>query len=320
MHGNQYSLVPHAPPTRAQNRHMGRLSRRLISTARSAASIYARAGGGQHAAAISYHVFFSLVPFVALLLSVLELVIPQTSAERVVSWLVGVLPLPDELSGSVVDAVERAAPPASTTGLVAAAALLWGASGMMGSVRTAFRGVWATETDQRFLRGKVLDVVLVLGTGVLIVAAFGVSVVVQLVTDTSTRVVSDLGGSDSATAKLSSLGQLVGSTTLAFLAFLLLYRVAAPIVPRLRDAALAATVAAVALHLATAGFSIYLERFANFDRVYGPIGAVFALLLLVYVASAILLFGACLAAARRPSDTATVPDGLAPAPGAQAPR
>jgi membrane protein len=289
------------PPSRsltlARDR-IGLMGRRIVRSARIAAGTYSRIAGGQHAAAIAYHVFFSLVPFVALFLSVLELLIPETTAQRIVSWLAGVLPLPAELRGSVVEAVERSAPPPSSAGLLAAFWLLWAASGMMGSVRTAFRAVWGTEADQRFLRTKALDLVLVLGTGVLIVGAFGISVVVQLVTDTSTQIVEDLGGSGSAPARLSSLGQLAGSTALAFLAFLLLYRVAPPVATRLRDAIPAAAITAVAVQAATALFSIYLERFAKFDDVYGPLGAVFALLLVVYIVSAILLFAGCLLAAR----------------------
>ena len=272
------------------------LGRRVAGTAQIAAHNYGHIGGSQHAAAISYRVVLSLVPFVALLLSVLEVVLSETTAERVVSWLVGVL-LPGELSGEVIDAVERSAPPASVTGLVAIVGLLWAASGMMGSVRTAFRAVWAKEIDQPFLRSKALDVMLVLGTGLLIVAAFGVSVVVQLLTDTSTRVVDDLAGSNSATGALRSLGQVAGSTALTFLASLLLYRVVPPVHTRLRDAFRAALIATLAIQIAVAGFSIYLDRFASFDQVYGPLGAAFALLVLVYVVSAILLFGACLTAA-----------------------
>jgi membrane protein len=279
---------------------VSRLGRWVARAAGTAVRIYARSGGGQHAAAISYHVVFSLVPFVALLLSVLELVLSETTAERVVSWLVGVLPLSREASGSVVDAVERSAPPASIAGLVAAAGLMWAASGMMGSVRAAFRAIWASEATQPFFRGKALDFALVLGTGILIVAAFAVSVIVQLVSDTGTRLVEDLSGTDSAAARLSSFGQLAGSTSLAFFASLLLYQVVPPAATRLRDSTVAAVVAAVALQVATAGFSFYFERFADFDEVYGPLGALFAFLLLVYVGSAILLFGACLTVAWRP--------------------
>jgi uncharacterized BrkB/YihY/UPF0761 family membrane protein len=58
-----------------------------------------------------------------------------------------------------------------------------------------------------------------------------------------------------------------------------------------------AVVAAVGVHLASAGFSIYLARFGGFNNVYGPLGTILAFLLLVYAAAAILLLGACVAAA-----------------------
>ena len=288
---------------------MGRPGRRLGRAVGIAAGTYARTAANQRAAAISYHVLFSLVPFVALLVSVLELVLPETTQERLVAWLVGVLPLPQELSDSVIDAVERTGPSASAAGLVAAAGLIWAASGMMGSIRSAFRAVWGSEADRPYLRGKALDVVLVLGAGLLVVSAFGVSVVVQLVTNTSTRIATDLGGDGGATERLGSLGQVLATTALAFLAFLLLYRVVPPVATRVRDAVPAAAVAAVAFELASAGFSVYLDRFADFDEVYGPLGAVLAFLVLVYMVAAILLFGACIAAAWPTAAIAAVPTG-----------
>ena len=56
-------------------------------------------------------------------------------------------------------------------------------------------------------------------------------------------------------------------------------------------------VAAVGVHLASAGFSIYLHRFGGFNDVFGPLGTILAFLLLVYAAAAILLVGACVVAA-----------------------
>jgi membrane protein len=58
-----------------------------------------------------------------------------------------------------------------------------------------------------------------------------------------------------------------------------------------------AIVAAVGVHLASAGFSIYLAHFGGFNDVFGPLGAILAFLLLVYAAAAILLLGACVVAA-----------------------
>ena len=158
--------------------------------------------GGQRAAAISYRVLFSLIPFVALLVSVLELVLPESAQQDVVSWLVGVASLPDELAQSVDAAVKDAGPPASATGAIALAALIWAASGMMASVRSAFQAVWGSAAYRPYLRGKLLDFVLVLGAGVLVVSAFGLSIVVQVVTETSSEIAEELGGGESATSGL----------------------------------------------------------------------------------------------------------------------
>ena len=227
----------------------------------------------------------------------LELVLPETTQESVVSWLVGVASLPDELADSVDAAIENAGPSASATGAVALAGLIWAASGMMSSVRSAFRAVWGSEADRPYLRGKLLDVVLVLGAGVLVVSAFGVSLVIQVVTQSSSDLAEELGRGESATAGLGTLAQLGASVTLAFLAFVLLYRVVPPVPQQIREVVPGAVVAAVGVHLASVGFSIYLGRFGDFNDVYGPLGAVLAFLLLVYVSAVVLLFGACVAAA-----------------------
>jgi membrane protein len=76
---------------------------------------------------------------------------------------------------------------------------------------------------------------------------------------------------------------------------------------RIRDVVPGAVVAAVGVHLASAGFSIYLSRFGGFNNVFGPLGAILAFLLLVYAVAAILLLGACVAAAW--PETATEPTG-----------
>jgi YihY family inner membrane protein len=154
---------------------------------------------------------------------------------------------------------------------------------MMGSIRVAFRGVWDSEARRPYLRGKGRDVVLVLGAGLLVVSAFALSVVVQVVTEAGLEVAERLGRDASATAPLGTIAQVAAATGLSALAFLLLYRVAAPLEVRVRDALPAAILAGVGAQVASAGFSLYLRYFADFDDVYGPLGAVLALLLLVYV-------------------------------------
>ena len=132
-------------------------------------------------------------------------------------------------------------------------------------------------------------------------------IVVQVVTETSSQIAEELGGGESATSGLSAITQLAASLALALLAFGFLYRFVPPVAPTIQDVVPGAIVAAVGVHLASAGFSIYLSRFGGFNNVFGPLGAILAFLLLVYAVAAILLLGACVAAAW--PETATEPTG-----------
>jgi membrane protein len=205
--------------------------------------------------------------------------------------------LPGEVSTSVEGAIDHAGTPASAAGAVALAGFIWAASGMMAAVRSAFRAVWDSEVDRPYLRGKLLDGALVLGAGLLILSAFGLTIVVQVATETSTEIADELGFGERATGGIGALAQLGSSLALAFVAFVLLYRVVPPVPVRILDVLPGAAVATLGVHLAGAGFSVYLDRFADFDDVYGPLGAVLAFLLLVWVSAAVLLIGACVAAA-----------------------
>jgi membrane protein len=179
--------------------------------------------------------------------------------------------------------------------------LLWSASGMMASIRIAFRVIWDRESGPTYVRSKFRDFVLVAVAGALIVAAFGLSVIVRIVVQTGSDLFAELGFADSASA-LSNVVEVMSSTLVIFAALLALYRFVPPVtmpIARLWPSALAAT---IAFQLAVYGYAVYATRFANFNAIYGPIGAVLAFLVLVYLLAAIVLLGAETAAARlRPS-------------------
>ena len=201
---------------------------RLLRTAHMAGTTYVESGCGQRAAAISYHVLFSLVPFLAVLLTVLDLVLPDSMHDRVVSWLVGTAQLPIDLSTSVEGAIQQAGTPASVAGAIALAGFIWAASGMMGAIRLAFMVVWGGDVRRPYLRGKLLDGALVLGAGLLILTAFGLTIVVQVATATSTKIADELGLGERASGGVGALAQLGASLALVFAAFALLYRVVPP--------------------------------------------------------------------------------------------
>jgi membrane protein len=257
---------------------------------------FSRHAGSQLSAAIAYRVLFSLVPFAALLVTVVDLVLPESRREQFVDWLFGFVPGSD-----IANAVDRTLADSGATtpiiALIAIATLLWAASGMMASIRIAFRVIWDGEKKPRYVRSKLRDFALVGFAGVLIVAAFASSVIVRIVVETGASLSDRLGWSG-AGELASTVAELTLSMFVVFVALLLLYRVVPPVTTRLRLLWPSAAAATVAFEVAVYGFAIYATRFASFNTVYGPIGAVLLFLLLVYLLAAIVLLGAETAAAR----------------------
>jgi membrane protein len=259
-------------------------------------SAYNRHAGSQLSAAIAYRVLFSLVPFAALLLTIIDAVLPASRRENFVEWLFGKFPGTD-LEQSIDNTLAASGASAPVVGLIALVVLLWSASGMMASIRIAFRVIWDRESGPTYVRSKLRDFVLVAVAGALIVAAFGLSVIVRIVVQTGSDLFAELGFTDSASA-LSSVAEVMSSTLVIFAALLALYRFVPPVsmpLARLWPSALAAT---IAFQFAVYGYAVYATRFASFNTIYGPIGAVLAFLVLVYLLAAIVLLGAETAAAR----------------------
>lgn len=265
-----------------------------VGVVREWTAAYGRHAGSQHAAAIAYRVLFSLVPFIALVVSVFDLVMPSTARERLIDWLFEEIP-GTEIEASIDRALAGSGAAASLVGLVALIALLWGATGMMAAIRTAFRVIWDEPARPSYVRGKLRDFALVALAGALVVGAFALSVVAKVVAEAGAGV--SLGGSGAATVA-TALAEIATSGLVVFVALLALYRLVPPVRSPLADLWPSALAAAVAFEFAMAGFAFYAAHVANHSSVYGPIGTVLLFLLLVYVLAIVVLLGAETAAAR----------------------
>jgi membrane protein len=273
-------------------RHIDGLWRYGLGISRS----YSRHAGSQLSAAIAYRVLFSLVPFAALLLTIVDVVLPESRRDQFVNWLFGFAP-GNDLANAIDRTLADSGASAPVVALIALATLLWAASGMMASIRIAFRVIWDRERGPTYVRSKLRDFALVGFAGILIVAAFAFSFVVRIIVETGVRLV-DRIGSSGAGGLVSTAAEAAVSTIVVFVALLLLYRVVPPVKTRLRLLWPSAAAAAIAFEVAVYGYAIYATRYASFNTIYGPIGAVLGFLLLVYLLASIILLGAEAAAAR----------------------
>ena len=248
----------------------------------------------QFAASISYYALFSIFPAAIVIAAIFGLVIADDDARNeVVDFLVEELPLSeDEGRGdleSVVDGVTRNK---GTLGVVGVVALLYAGSALMGAIRNSLAVVWQSERHRPPLRGKALDILLILGLGLLIALSLLVTVLRGLAVDLG----KDLGVPGRAIeAALDASGFLI-PLGLSVIAFAVLFVVVPHPRQRLRDVWPGVLLAAVGYEVSKRGFSLYLDNFADYSAVYGSIGAVITFLVFIYIAAMIFLLGAEFAA------------------------
>jgi membrane protein len=244
------------------------------------------------AASIAYRVLFSLFPLAILLVGVFGLLARATGVRAdVVDEIVDQVPLTGEGREQVRDLLLAATDDVSALGLIGILGVIWAATGMITATRKAVNLAW--ETEQRsFVRGKALDVVVVLGAGLLVLLSLVLSLLFRVVERVTDRLLDWFGP---AAALASWLLGVALPALLGFAVILFAYRVLPAFRPPFRQVLPAAMLAAAAIALLQQGFALYLRHFGRYDVIYGSLGAIIAFLLFVYLSLAVFLFGVHLA-------------------------
>ena len=130
----------------------------------------------QYAAAIAYRVLFSLFPLTIALVSIFGLVLQDDELRQsVIDELIAFLPVTESAQNNVQQSIEEIATPLSAFGLVSLVALLWGASGMMASIRLGLEAALKVERGRPAARAKLVDFMLIAAAGVLVLLIVGLS-------------------------------------------------------------------------------------------------------------------------------------------------
>ena len=247
--------------------------------------------GPQYAAAIAFHVLFSLFPLTILLVSIFGLVLQDDGLRStVIDELLNVLPVSPSGEEDVRSSIEQIASPLSAFGLVFLIALLWGASGMMAAIRVGLESALKADRRRPAAHAKLVDFVLVGVTGVLVLAVIGLSAFATLFS----RVVDSISERVGIEVITSPTGTLIrDGVQLVLIAVmtLLLYRVAPGRKLRRSGAFAGAVLTAIGIWGAAKILAIILDV-SRYNFIYGSITGVMMFLIFVYVVALILLLGA----------------------------
>jgi membrane protein len=241
-------------------------------------------------AALSFYSLISFPPLIIVTISIAALVFGREAAQagllRQVTQILG-------KSGSeMFEQMMRAASrpghglAAASIGLVF---VLFGATGVFAELRDALNLIWKVQSTDKnvvrgLLKGRLLALNLVIGTGFLLIVSLVVSAALSAL---SASVGSRLKGFDQV---LQGLDLVVSFGVLALL-FALIFKVLPDVDLAWRDVALGAVVTSLLFTAGKFAIGAYLGT-ATVATAYGAAGSLVLLLLWVYYSSQIFFFGA----------------------------
>ncbi len=236
-------------------------------------------------ASISYYAFFCIFPLTLAFISVLGFISGSPQSETKVIQAIGdFLPISSEFITSTIQEVVRAR---GTIGAVATIGLLWGGSSIFNVIRKSLNTAWGVKKPRPFFTERVMEISMIFGAGLLLLLSIGITTMLSVVQRFNATVIGIefLNG-----ATFWRVILMLVSIGLAFLTFLLLYKLVPNIRVRWSDAWGGALLAAVGFELVKQIFVWYAIHFAHYNLIYGPVGTIIALLVWSYISAVIVLF------------------------------
>lgn len=252
-----------------------------------------RARASQAAAGMAYYALFSLFPLLVLVIILGSFFLESATVyQRVMELTSAVIPVSNGLIEQNIQQVLRLR---GAVGLLGLVGLLWAATGVFTALIYNINLAWPEVGEMNFFKKRLMALQMV-------AALFGLlflSVVIPALIEILPRLgIPFLEDSLAYETRLWEFTSHALPLLFPFLMFLAFYRW----IPKARvgwlPAVWSALAAALAWRLATNAFTWYLRvGLGRYELVYGSLGAVVALLFLIYISSWITLFGAHLCAA-----------------------
>jgi membrane protein len=259
-----------------------------LNIIREAVKTFSANNASQAAAALAYYAFFSLFPLlIASIAGGSYFLDSQQIFQNVTRLLGNVIPVSNQLIDQNLRQVINAR---GTVGLLSLLTLLWSGSGVFTNLAHNINLAWPKASRRNFLEQRLAGFEIIGGLSLLLLLSIVLDWVITLAPVLKTLTAS------SSTERLWRLASNLGTWLMVFLVFLVLYRYIPTAYVHWKATFWGALIASIGWKAATAGFTWYLG-FVRFQLVYSSLGAIIALLFLIFIVAIITLFGAHLCAA-----------------------
>ncbi|WP_258058717.1 YihY/virulence factor BrkB family protein [Arthrobacter sp. B1805] len=241
------------------------------------------------AAALTYYAVLAIFPGILALLSLLGLFGQAQNTTNQVMEIIGQFAPPDAVE-TIKPTIENLASnqAAGFTFVIGLLGAIWSASGYVNAFSRAMNRVYEVEEGRSFfkLRPQMLLITVIV---LVLIVIMGLMLVLSGPVAEAVGNTIGLGGTALIIWNIAKWPVVV---FFAVLMIAVLYY-GSPNVkqPKFRWMSLGGFIALIVLAVTTAGFSLYVANFGNYNKTYGAIAGVIVLLLWIWLANLSLLFG-----------------------------
>lgn len=238
------------------------------------------------AASVAFYVFLSIFPMLAVAVSIYGLALDPQSAQNQVNALGSFVP-EDVLSvlSARIEDLAATQNHSLTLGVVGGILIsLWSANRAMKAVAKALNIAYDTREHRGFIKFNAVTLALTLASSLAFIVALTVVVFVPILINAALA--------SRSAGLMTTLGSWLVFSLFLTGVFLVIYHYAPALHRNWRNLLPGTITAAVLFIIVSAGFSLYVANFGEYDKQYGALGAVVVTMLWLYLGAFVFLFGA----------------------------
>jgi membrane protein len=242
--------------------------------------------------AIAFNIVVAIVPLILATVGIAGLLLQSqfgaSASEQIMRLVMQALPLNESLIVSVRTALDQIIRDAGGFVGVGALFLIWIATRLVGTLRTALREIFDLQDDRGIVHGKLFDMGMVVAGGTLLAVNVGGTIILQLVSAFGQQLL------DIDPQRFEGFyGILLNvlAFTSAWFMFVLIYRYLPARRIHWRIAMISATFAAAVFELMKYVFGWYVTNLAVYSSTYSNFATLFIFLLWIYYMSVAFVLG-----------------------------
>ncbi|MCZ0702826.1 membrane protein [Natronobacillus azotifigens] len=164
---------------------------------------------------------------------------------------------------------------------------LWSASNGINAIMRSFNKAYKVEEDRSFIVSRLIAILLLFAMLIVIVVALLLPVFGRMI---GVYIFSLFGVTDEFVQVWNMLRWII-SSSIFFIVFLALYKLAPNKKVYFRDAVFGAIFTTVGWQLVSLGFSFYVNELGNYSATYGSLGGIIVLMIWFYITGMIIITG-----------------------------